>query len=603
MMVRVVHTSRAAAPSILAPMTKRYALVWLLMVLGVGALGAWVMIGKSYVRRRLNAPLAVDAAFRTQSQFIALVMPRITLRPHRYGMSAEALSEFLAGLRDAGYTPVGLEDVARLFSEGRRLPPKSVLLAFAQDDGGGLAAADTVLRGLRWRGVAFLTRTAGGGGGDERRFLTEHAVRQMRDGGTWEFGRVEGDSGLVAAEGLRFTRSELGLNEAADGPEALKALALRPERGVEENWRIVENSWPRTSEFKEDFSAEGKGGEWIAGWGVISMRNGRLVILPTPRQSGAGVFIRGTERWRDQTLEFKLEKYRKEFWAYARYQDDDRYVRVGSREGYWYVEQKVGAGYLPNMLARSEIRSGSLPAHVRLVLKGGSAIVHVNGRMQFGKALRIHRNVDRGQVLLGVYDPKTPSALAVLTSVRAAPLSPVWLAPKRDAAGGFAEADLEALREEAVRASAVSPAWLRVSPDGTVSVLETQGLLVRSLAGFYGCRLMPAAEFSRLDAATLGVPENRDRLVVALTDAASALEAGGINVRLRASDAEAPEGVAFLAALRGSLRAQKRALVLTLEGPPRAEGPLRQAVDELLRPSPRSTAGFDVFEAVGVGAR
>lgn len=582
---------------------KRYALLWFLMVFGLGAFGAWLMVGKSYVRKRFNGALPIDAAARTESRFVALVMPRITRRSSRYAMSGADLATFLGGLKAAGYTPVGLSDVTRLYGERRLLPPKAVLLAFAQDDPQGMALADEVLKDMGWRGVAFIARTAARGGGDERRYLTPHTARQMREGGTWEFGRTEGEQSLVAGERIRFTRSELGFNDLSDASDGLNALELRADRGAPENWRIVKNSWPRTSEFSEDFKAEGQGGEWVTGWGVVSMRNGRLVILPTPHQTGAGVFIRGTERWRDQTLEFKLERYRKEFWAYARYQDDDRFVRIGSREGYWYVEQKVGPGALPTLLGRSEMQSGGLPANVRLVLKGGSAIVHVNGRMQFGKALRIHRNVDRGRVLLGVYDPRTPSALAVLTSVRAAPLGGEWLAPKRDAVAGFAEADLEALREEAVRARGVSPSWVKVAPDGTVAVGETQGLLVRSLAGFYGCRLVPMAEFAALDAATLGVRGNREKLVADLSRAASSLDAAGFNVRLRAADAQAPEGVAFLASLREALRAHKRELVLTLDGPHGPEGPLRGAVDEVLRPSARSRAGFDIFEAVGTGGR
>ena len=99
------------------------------------------------------------------------------------------------------------------------------------------------------------------------------------------------------------------------------------------------------------------------GWAPIGSRAGarcpagdrRLALLPTPRQSGAGVFLRGTEKWRNVVLDFDLKRFQKEFWAYARDKAEGSFVRFGARGDSWYVEQKAGPKIPPATLARAPI--------------------------------------------------------------------------------------------------------------------------------------------------------------------------------------------------------------------------------------------------------
>lgn len=594
-------------------------LPWLLILAGACVFGAWVSYGKIYVRRRFFGVPAIPEDSRIASQFVAILLPRITAQKHRYAMSASELGEFLGGLKAAGYTSIGVDDVEQLYLRQRRLPPKALMIAFAQDDPQSISAADGVMKSLRLRGVAFIRRISTSGIEEQRRFINRHAVSQMRRAGAWDFGWVgqDGTRNLLPAgeirallnveEGrsrpldpapftLRFTAAELGLNDGSDDPRALNVLSIRPDRPAGENIRIVENSWPRASEFVEDFSAEGLGSDWVVGWGVVSMGSHRLAILPTPRQSGAGVFLRGTEKWRDQTLAFELKRYQKEFWLYARYRDDGRFIRVGARNGYWYVEQKIGDRYLPSMLARAPILDGALPAQVRLVLKGGFAIVYVNGRMQFGRALRINPAVDRGRVLLGVYDGRSRSALAVVTSVRAAPLGETWISSKVGASGGFDENDLDGLREEAALARAVSPSWVKVAADGSVSVAETQGVLIRSLAGFYGCRLVPMADITGLAASVLESPVRAQKLATDLSEAARNLDAPGLNLRLNRTSVGRRETIAFLTRLHAAFHVGRRELWVTIDGSGTASASIR-GVDGVLEPSRAVKHDFELLEA------
>jgi hypothetical protein len=540
-------------------------------------------------------------------------------------MSAGELNEVLSGLKARGCVTIGLRDVLEFYEKGVRLPPNSVLLAFTDNSPRGLDLADGVIGALRQRAAAFISKTADSEDIEERKFLTPHAVKQMRLGGAWEFGLISQNAPpTIAAAGrirallnddgrrpppsrfetfpLLFNASDLGLNDESDDPRALRVLALRPDRSARENIAIVMNSWPRSAEFADDFQKEGLGADWMSGWGVVSMGGRRLVLLPTPRQSGAGVFLRGTEKWRDVTLHFTLRRYQKEFWAYTRYKEEGEFLRVGARGGYWYVEQKTGPNDLPRLLARAAILPGGFPARVRLVLKGGRAIVHVNGRMQFGRPLAVSAQVDRGRVMFGVYDPRARAALAEVASVRAAPLGERWISPTPEFLAEVESRPLDGLREEAVSARAISPRWIAVANSGKVTAVSTQEALLRSMAGFYGCRLIPMAEFPNGGASILSDAGSARRLALGLADAARSLDVPGVNLRLRRGDASRDGFRAALAEIHEVLKEGGRELWITLDAGAPADPRLASAVDGVLRASGTVRGGIENLDGEALTA-
>ena len=599
------------------PMRKSYFGAWLLILACSCAAAEWVMVGRAFVRRTVFGAPPIPAASRTESRFLAVLLPPIASSGGKSAMSSRELARFLEGLKAAGYVSVGLDEIREFYARGRRLPPKAVLVGFAEDDPSGVERADAALKEARWRGVLFITGTASAGG-KERRLLTAHALGQMRLGGAWEFGAISGlepasapaaggiqalldDDGRRPAPSrpglypLRFKASELGYNDENDPPAALHMMAIHPDRTTDENLRVVANAWPRRTVFADDFGSGGFGADWIAGWGIVSAGQRRLALLPTPRQTGAGVFLRGTEKWRDAVVEFDLKKYQKEFWAYARYDENGSYVRVGARDGYWVMEQKVAAKSLPSMLARSPILPGTLPAHVRFVLKGNSAIVHVNGRMQFGRALRVSPAVSQGRVFLAVYDARHRAAFAVLTSFRARPTDGEWIAWKAEGGrDGFNDGRLESLRERAVYAGVISPRWISIRPEGGVSVAEAQGELIRSLAGFYSCRLVPMADMPSFDPSAAGA------LSTGLTDAVLAMGAPGLNLRLRAESLDRPQTLRFLENLRAAFRSRRRELWITVDGDVAIAPAIVAAVDGVLRPVKNISGDFELLHATHI---
>jgi len=182
--------------------------------------------------------------------------------------------------------------------------------------------------------------------------------------------------------------------------------------------------------------------------------------------------------------------------------------------------------------------------------------------------------------------------------VRAAPLGEVWITTREDRRREFDEERLESLRDEAVYARALSPRWIKVAPDGGVLLDETQGVLVRSMAGFYACRLAPTADATEVRPSVLGHAAASDRLAGGLAAAARELGAAGLNLRLAQEQAGRPETLAFLRKLRDGLHAQRGELKVTVLGSAAPARALALATDGVLRMSDKRRQSLELLEAV-----
>ena len=589
----------------------RRILEWTFLLAGVTLGAAWILEGPAFVRRHFQAPTTVPEASRDQAQFMALLIPKLTPEGERLTISSQDFAGIASGLKEMGYTPIGLQEVEDFYRRRRLLPRQAVLIAFDQDYRRIVELADEVLRRLRWRGVLFRSHVAANANDADRMYLSPNGVRQMAEGGTWGFGQ-EGDAAismpaparlaasLIAEERslanapppaypLRFVASETGVNDASDDPHALHILRLRYDRTVAETLGIITRSWSRRKPFADDFESPKLGLDWAAAWGSVSTAHHRLSLIPLPGRTGAAVFLRGTERWRDLALEFVLRSYRKQAWAHARYKDNENGVRVGIQDGVWVAEQKTSPESLPVLLGSAALAKGELPARVRLVLKGEWAIVQVNGRMMFGKALRLDPSLDYGRLQFGVFDPEPRTAFAVLSSVRASPLSGAWLAVR----AGAVEGDfLDRLREEAILASTISPTWATVDASGKLTAAARDDL-VDSLAGFYHCRFVPMVDLSPA-AVRLLASASGESLVRSLGQAGRDWHGAGLNLRLRSWDGWQPGAAEALGRLRRVLNSQGRRLWVTLDVP-HSGAALFGAVDGVLTTSAGPLPGLDIL--------
>lgn len=554
--------------------------LWAALAGGLLAWLFWIHHGRALFRRAVFPPRTGSVAERVERRFLALLLPPITGSPRQYTMTEDDLDELLGGFSKLGYVSVSVEQISDFYRKGAALPRKSVLIALDRDQPESVRRADRQLRRHGFRGLVFLNKTKDTGAPGFRHALSGHHAVQLRRSGAWELGVAAQQDPGKDAEGLaavlddgrqhwtrnpsrfpvRFVESKSGYNDGAGRPAELSILRLRGERRPADNIQMVHALWPRLERFEDRFVDLGLGLDWVADWGVISAGNGRLALLPTPKQTSASVFLAGTEDWRDSVLEFDLAKAKKDFWAYARYHNGDRYVRLGLREGFWIVQQKIG-GQQPVTLGKAPLLPGAMPATVRLIVKDEWIIVHVNGRMQFNKGLRINRAIDRGRFQLSVYDAQPKKALAVLTRAAASPLAQRWLAldlARAGWAGSIEPGFMEDIREQAAHSRAISPRWLEVR-GGVMASTGTAHEFVRALAGFNRCLLVPLVDADSLPGDAAAV----ERLQRALAAEAAAMGVDGLNVRLSSASVEA--SAAFLDGLDRRLRLSQRRLWVTAD--------------------------------------
>jgi hypothetical protein len=578
---------------------RSYAWFWRITFVLVTVSLIWTQFGEAWVRRTYHMPPEPSDLVRTTDHFVAILFPRITKRPRPYAFSQDEFESVVRSLKSLGYYPIGFDDIRALYFEGRLLPPKSILIALDRDEPISCRIADKVMKKLKMRGAVFLKGGAEREGRYKRRWLSRHGIKQMQKSGTWTFGQeltdgpetdVQSKFVHVSDEGeIRFTVAQTGFNDIHQDPLALNIMRVRPDKEDHQNVLLVHKTQPRRKELVDDFSKSHFGSEWLIGWGAASAARGKMVILPMPGQSSAGVFLTGTEDWQDLVLEFTLERYKKTFWAYVRYQDMGRYLRVGIGNGRWQVQQKPGIGP-PNVLGSLEVKPSDLPAKIRLLLKGNWATLYINDVMQFGKSLRVDPAIDRGRVHLGVYDKEPRTAIAVLSEVRVKPLGTKWLALS---AQGAADPNVQsALREQLVEAAVISPRWFAVGPQGQFHPTTQERETVWFHAGYYRCRLIPL-----VDVASSGLDFERERQKAEAMQALMAQEAeelgvDGLNLFLTAEQAK--NAGAFLEGLRNRLHAVKKELWITTKEPPHPV--LRQFVDGLLCPVGQAAPGLDILE-------
>ncbi len=606
---------------------RRYTSWKLLMLLFTVAGLFWVFEGRALYRRYIVGLDDIPEKQRNGDGFLAVTFPRVTKDGERFTISDDDYEATLKELKARGFTSIGVKDVRDFYEKARPLPPKPVLLAFDRDNPDSVALADKGLRRARMRGLLFIDKTTPKAE-DGRVYnfsMSPHAMNQMLKSGAWDLGWYSDDTphwhhgDLVRPPvidmgepmhewtrnpflyPMRFVVARGGYNDANRLMSALNIFRVRTDMTPDENVKTLTASWPRKLPFVDDFKKDGLGLDWVSERGVAVAIDKRMVLVPTPRQRSASAYLSGTDGWRDLAVEFTLAKYRRVTWLYAR-AAEDRWLRVGIENGYWMLQEKTGTEHKPVTLARAPMNiATTLPARVRLVLKGPWAIVHVNGRMQYGKAVRVHSGIDAGRVELDVYDPKPGTSLGVITHFAAAPLGPRWISVNRDEVAGDPSAEkrlVDGVRDEAVYANVLSPRWMDVLADGRVSPVDDDRQLLRELAGYYRCLLVPMVDFAAPQARIPADRAQADQLLDGVIAALAGSEAVGLNIRISPSRAQPERAAYFLSRLRQRLHDQKRRLWITLDGPERAAPWLKEA-DGVLRPVRELVPGASLLEPRG----
>ncbi len=599
-------------------MSRGYAWAWGAILFVVLAEATWTFGGRAYWRRYVIGFADVPESARRSSHFVAVAFPRLSDSGEPFTMLSGEFEQIVRQLGAQGYISIGLSDIRDFYEEGRPFPPMAVLIALDRDDPSSIALADRALRRARMKALVFVNETRYGTGNIRRHSLTRHAVLDMLRSRAWDFGWfsekpmpppadlpgapvLDGakDSGWTrdcAKYPFRFGASPLGFNGPDQKLCALRIIRARPERTPEENVRAIDANWPRRRPFFDDFKSGKLSTDWIVDYGVVSGTRDRLAVIPTPRQTGAAVFLNGTDTWSDSVIEFELKKYKSAFWLYTRY-NDGHYLRVGAKKGFWKVEEKAAANRPPKTLASWPI--GGLPARLTLTLKSDVAIVHINGRLAFRNALELDPRIDTGRVELIAYDTKRKNALGVIDLFRAAPLPEQWVVIDRlpeDFGPGLAER----LHEQAVAAHGVSPRWFTVTAAGRLLSTGSQLQFARALSGFNRATLAPMVELPGR-APWLRDPAARARVAQEVAEAADGADISTVNLRVPAGG-DAEGAMAFAAQLKARLRASGRRLWATLDGGEPPQAAWARCVDGVLKPVSRPGDDLETLQVYDMEA-
>ena len=182
-----------------------------LVLLGLVCLGVatWGVFNSIYWKRRERIQkAALDMAKRTSDSFVAIAYGGVTTNPDVGGdfVSTKKFASQLDALTAAGYTPITLEDVARFYKEGRRLPAKSLLITFENSRRSSYFTTGSLLEKRRWHAVMGVVT-------DDVRKEVEGVIlapylKHMKSSPTWE----------LAAE------SDHGTGEVAAGADGRTAM-------------------------------------------------------------------------------------------------------------------------------------------------------------------------------------------------------------------------------------------------------------------------------------------------------------------------------------------------------------------------------------------
>lgn len=202
----------------------RHVRAWLLMLsLACFAIAFRGPINRLYwsVRNRLFGPQAVPAG--SADCFLALSYEGVSALPDPDGKftSAARLREHLAALRDAGYHPIGIEDVRAFYREGRKLPDKAVLITFDNTHKGTYFDGAPVIAEFRWRAtLGVVTRDVREKSPDS---VLAPYLRDLVLDNAWDLA-CESDSGTDLVKAGPHGRTALALsapewNESENRPE------------------------------------------------------------------------------------------------------------------------------------------------------------------------------------------------------------------------------------------------------------------------------------------------------------------------------------------------------------------------------------------------
>lgn len=194
------------------------------------ALALWTPLARIYWNFRNRNVGRDETVVRNANCFLAISYEGISAQhdPSGHFIAAQDFRAHMAALKNAGYHPIGLEDVRAFYEEKKPLPPKAILLTFENTRKSTYFDGREILENLDWRAsMGVVTRRVDD---KDRDTILWPYIRSMDMDGRW-------DLAVESHNGVRFIASD------AQGSRA-PFFATR-------QWLFDENRFERLDEFKE----------------------------------------------------------------------------------------------------------------------------------------------------------------------------------------------------------------------------------------------------------------------------------------------------------------------------------------------------------------
>jgi hypothetical protein len=568
-------------------------LLWWAALAAIGAVVYWQQLPAS-PPTTTTRPVARPE----REAFVALSFARISDTMPDV-LSSQRFREQLTALKHAGYSTIGLDDLDAFYRQRAPLPEHPLLLVFGEAQRETMDIADSVLASLDMRGVFFVN--VHGVADANVDLVSRHRLRQLVRSGRWQAGidstaadaadrspavlfdahrrdrelleAWTGSPVMAIAEqrvrlddareedawsrGLRAAGYRLGLvlsppraNYVDESPYQIRSFRVAADASGAQLASQLAAREPRRGRFVDDFTKGAASPSWVVDHGQIDVADRALRISSKEGQSGAQLWLAGTERWRDGTLTVSLAgPPQGQFWISLRARPAGPSMRLGVASGR-VILQRVADGQT-NEIASREVGSG--PIEVRLRMVGGRADAALNGESMLQRPADVPPALSEGAVSLAVWSSKG-EASARVRRVEAEPLpsSLALVAPSPD------DASWNELRRRADELAIVSPTSSfadDVERDGRAT------LAIEIFARYHHLDIYPAFSVDH----ELQAPESQ-RLIARATHAAQSTDVDGINLVLTPALASSSPTAELVSALRSRLRAQHKPLIVTVLG-------------------------------------
>lgn len=552
-----------------------------------------------------------DQSARMENEaFVAMVFGKIS-GASELAISPATFESQMTALKRSGYATIRLPDVIDWQREkGVSLPDKPVMITFEEAHRETLEAADQVLASLGMSGVVFVNPNLMDRGNIQ--LVSWHQLKQLVDSGRWEVGlsgcqdeaggeapalsealaqqysdqretierRVgrpvvavdcprfwrpaQSDTAEVWRQALRatqfsvgFVTAPLGANYRDDAWSGLRRIRVSKQWDGSKLLAQIASHAPRRKPFTDDFQAAEPAADWVVDRGVVAIEDGRLRISNEAGEQGALVVLGGTERWRNASVEVRVDGPPKgQFWISLRSKKEAPLIRVGISEGRVLL-QEGGANGAINQLASDAAPTGSFTLALRV--QDSRLHAYVDGSPLLDRPALVPAGAGQGSLTLAVWKDNAASlepggAEVRLQRVKAEPLTPKYgIVAAAPEAGAWA-----ALRGAADELSIISPRYFAWESGGARQAAGNRDAALEIFAHHHRLKFLPALVIDE---------HTQPSELAALTEQALnwAGQPGydGLNIVLKSSNAGFPAWRTFLATLDARLGEQGKQLVVT----------------------------------------